>query len=126
AGLRHVADQEPGPAGFRRLAGQALQKIDQLGMSPVAIAREPHHLPRAAVDRQRRRSGKATLRIEADAACLDVRGTFLSSENLFGESLRAFGMTNRRQRLGVERADVLSESRIARQEGESGRTADAG
>ena len=54
ARLRHVADQQSRPAGvLLRLVGQPLQQRDQVGMRPVAVARQPHHLPGLAVDRQR-------------------------------------------------------------------------
>ena len=41
-----------------------------LRMSPIAVARQPHHLPGRAVDRQRYGAGEAALRIETDG----VRG----------------------------------------------------
>ena len=54
ARLRHVADQDPGPAGILvGLGRQPLQQRDHVGMRPVAIARQPHHLPGVAGDRQR-------------------------------------------------------------------------
>jgi hypothetical protein len=37
AGLRHVADEEPVPAGLRRLIGSSLQEFQQARMAPVAV-----------------------------------------------------------------------------------------
>ena len=55
---------------LRHLLGKPLQERDQLRMAPVAIAREPHHLPGLAVDRQRDAAGKAAVGVEADRARL--------------------------------------------------------
>ena len=60
ARLRHVADEESAPADFFGFFGEAFEESDQLGMSPVAIARQPHDLPGRAVDRQREGAGEAT------------------------------------------------------------------
>ena len=46
ARLRHVADQNSVPAGdFGCNWREPFQKIHEFGMTPVAIARDPHHLP---------------------------------------------------------------------------------
>ena len=59
ARLRHVADEEAGPAVERpRVARQPLEIVEQARMSPIAVAREPHHLPVGAVDRKRDAAGK--------------------------------------------------------------------
>ena len=72
ARLRHVADQETAPAGLRRLVGQPLEELHQARMAPVAVARQPHHLPGLAVDRQRHGAGEAALGVEADGARLQL------------------------------------------------------
>ena len=73
ARLRHVADQQAGPVRhLRHLRGEPLHERDQLRMAPVAVARQPHHLPGPAVDRQRDAAGEAALGIEADRARLHV------------------------------------------------------
>ena len=44
ARLRHVADEEARPAvEATRVACQTLEIVEQAGMSPIAIAREPDH-----------------------------------------------------------------------------------
>ena len=43
ARLRHVADQDAVPAGG--LAARSARGLDQFGMAPVAVARQPHDLP---------------------------------------------------------------------------------
>src|SRR5205085_8832308 len=50
AWLADVADQYSGPAGILvRLDRQPLQQRDHVGVAPVAVARQPHHLPGVAV-----------------------------------------------------------------------------
>jgi hypothetical protein len=78
AGLRQVADQEPAPADLWRLLGQPFEELHQVRMAPVAIARQAHHLPGLAVDRQRLGAGETTLGIEADDARLQRRRLWLS------------------------------------------------
>ena len=41
------------PASLCALCRQPLHQRDHVGMRPVAVARQPHHLPGVAVDRQR-------------------------------------------------------------------------
>ena len=50
------------------LAREPLEKVDQRGMAPVAVARQAHHLPGVAGDRQGLAAGEAALGIEADRA----------------------------------------------------------
>ena len=51
AGLRHVADEETRPAvEAARVARETLKKVEQARMSPIAVAREPHHLPVRTAD----------------------------------------------------------------------------
>ena len=73
ARLRHVADQQAGPADRRRFVGEAFEELDQLGMAPVAVARQPHHLPGRPVDRQRLAAGEAAVGVVADRARLHRR-----------------------------------------------------
>ena len=54
AGLRNIAHQHALPAIlFLSLGGELLDQIDQLGMAPRAVARQPHRLPRRAIDGKR-------------------------------------------------------------------------
>jgi len=80
ARLRHVADQDARPAGLLvRLRRQPLHQCDQVGMAPVAVARQPHHLPVAAIDRQTFGAGDAALGIEADHPCRHRRRQHLAA-----------------------------------------------
>ena len=69
ARLRHVADQDAGPmADCRHLARKSFEKGEQGGMAPIAVARQPHHLPGRPVDGQRLAAGEAAARIKSDGA----------------------------------------------------------
>ena len=69
ARLRHVADEQAGPAVERaRVARQPLEIVEQLRRAPVAVAREAHHLPVWAVDRERDAAGEAASCVGADGA----------------------------------------------------------
>ena len=108
ARLRHVADQDPGPAGILvGLRRQPLDQCDHIGMRPVAIARQPHHLPGVAGQRQGLRAGDAALGIEADHPRRPGCGEDLAAEQLLGADLGIIGMGQRRQRFGVDAALVL-------------------
>ena len=73
ARLRDVADEHARPAvDGRHLFGETLEEGDQRRVAPVAVARQPHHLPGRAVDRQRLGAGEAAVRVEADRARLQV------------------------------------------------------
>ena len=75
ARLRHVADQYPRPARFLMRPGrQSLEQRDQVGMRPIAVARQPHHLPGFAIDWQRFRTGNAAFGVETDHARRHRRG----------------------------------------------------
>ena len=63
-----------GPADRRRLVGEALEELDQVRMAPVAVARQPHHLPGRAVDRQRHAAGETAAGVVADRARRQRRG----------------------------------------------------
>src|SRR3954463_11878593 len=96
--LRHVADQNAGPVrDFRRLVGKPLEERNQLRMPPVAVAREPHHLPGLAVDRQRDAAGEAAMRVETDRTRSQVGGFYPPREQLFGGVLRIVRVGKRRQ-----------------------------
>ena len=69
ARLRDIADEDALPAGGGGgFAGEALQQRDEVRMAPVAVAREAHHLPALAIDRERLCAGKAALGKGADGA----------------------------------------------------------
>jgi len=58
--LRHVANEKSRPTiEIAGIGSKALKKIKQPGMAPVAIAREPHHLPMGAIDGKGYRPCKA-------------------------------------------------------------------
>ena len=117
ARLRHVADQEAGPRpGLRGPGAEPLQEMDEVGMPPVAVAGKPHHLPGRAVDGQRRRAGDAAVGIEADHLGRPGARQHLAPEHFLCRRLGIVGMGERRQRLRVERAQVLRERR-GRQKG---------
>ncbi len=94
AGLGQIAHEQAGPAvlllGFRR---EALDQIDQLGMAPVAIARQAHRLPRGPVDRERLATGKTALGVEADRARGERRRRLGGAEQVAGG--RALGFLGR-------------------------------
>ena len=45
------------------VVGEALKKVQQPRMTPIAVARESHHLPVGAVDWERHTSSEAASRI---------------------------------------------------------------
>ena len=108
ARLRHVADQYSGPAGILvRLIRQPLHQRDHVGMGPVAVARQPHHLPGVAVDRQSLRACDAAMGVEAEHARRHRRRQHLASEQFLGGDLGIVGIGQRRQRFQVDGALVL-------------------
>jgi hypothetical protein len=67
ARLRNVANQQTGPArGLVYFHRQPLEEFNQVGIAPVSVAREPHDLPRLAIDRQRNGTRETPLGIEPD------------------------------------------------------------
>jgi hypothetical protein len=76
-------------------------------MSPVTIARQPHHLPGVAVDRQPFRARDAAMGIEAVHTRRHRRRQHLAAEQLLGGDLGIVGIVERRQRSWVDRALVL-------------------
>ena len=112
ARLRHVAHQKARPArDLRHLLGKPLHERDELGVAEIALAREPHHLPGLAVDRQRDAAGEAAAGVEADRARFEFRGLELAGEQFPGGVLRIVRIGERRQRFGVDGALVLSARR---------------
>ena len=92
ARLRHVAHEQPRPAVKRpRVAGQPLEIIEQLRRAPIAIAREPHHLPVRAVDGQRDAAGHAPSGIGADGAGGERRWRRHGAEEFLGGRSLGFG-----------------------------------
>ena len=78
-----------------------------LGMAPVAVARQPHHLPGRAVDRQRHAAGEAAVGVVADRARRHRGRRGLAAEQFLGRGFRIVRMFERRQRLRVHGAEVL-------------------
>ena len=104
----------------RRLARKAFEEGDHRGMAPIAIARQAHHLPGLAVDRQRLGAGQAAARVKADRARLRLGGRHRASEDFLGGQFRIGGIGDRRQGRGIERALVLRERARVGAEGRSG------
>jgi hypothetical protein len=109
ARLRHVSDKDAGPARFLlRLHGKPLHQCDHVGMRPVAVARQPHHLPGLAVDRQALRAGDAAMGVEADHARLvGLRRQIFARKQFLGADLGVVRIGQRRQRLRIDGALVL-------------------
>jgi hypothetical protein len=76
-------------------------------MPPVAIARLAHDLPGLPVKRQRLRAGHAAPGIKADRPRRKRCRRGLAAEQLLGRRPRIIGLGKRRQRLGVDAAQVL-------------------
>src|SRR5258706_1238818 len=76
-------------------------------MPPIAIARQPHHLPGLAIDRQRFRTGNAALGVEADHVRRHRRRQDLAAEQLPGAEFRIVWIGQRRQRRCIDAALVL-------------------
>ncbi len=102
ARLRHVADHQPRPAELRALGGQALQHVHQVWVSPVSIARQPHHLPGLAVDRQRLGAGETALGIESDDARRERGGRRPAAEQSLRRRVGIVRIGKRRQRLRID------------------------
>ena len=108
ARLGNVADQNAVPYPFRlRLAREALEEGDHRRVPPHAVARQAHHLPGLAVDRQRLRAGEATAPVGADRAGLSLGRRHRPAEYFLGGQPRVGGIGERGQGLGVERPLVL-------------------
>ena len=91
ARLRQIADEQPVPAVvLLRRVGKLLHQTDQLGMTPIAVARQPHRLPGRTIDRQCHCAREATARIRADGTRLQQRGIFGGAEQLLRRRSVAF------------------------------------
>ena len=110
AGLRHIADENSRPmTDAWHLLRETFEKGEQRRMSPIAVARKPHHLPSGTVDGQRLAARKAAARIKSDRAGGQSRRHDLPSEQLLRGRRGILWMGERRQRNGFERAFVLRE-----------------
>ncbi len=107
ARLRHVADQQARPADRRHLGGEPFEERDQVRMAPVAVARQPHHLPGRPVDRQRHAAGETAVGVVADRARRHRGRRGLAAEQFLGRRVGIVRVGQRGQRLGIERAEVL-------------------
>src|SRR5262249_54809180 len=84
ARLRQVADKDTIPAGrLRGSWGEFLQKVDQAGMAPIAVARQAHHLPGPAVDGKFNAGRKTSAVIVADRYGFPDRRQLDRAEELF-------------------------------------------
>jgi len=90
-----------------RLGTQVFEEMNELGVAPVSVARQPHDLPSRAVDGQRFGTGKTAAGIEADHVRRPGRRLDLAAEQLLRRSLGIVRMGKGRQRLRIERALVL-------------------
>src|SRR5271165_223825 len=85
-------------------------------MTPVPVARKPHHLPGLAVDRQCDGARDAAFGVGPDGACLHRRGRRLAAEQFLRSHFGIIGMGERRQWLGIDAALVLRACCVAREE----------
>ena len=127
AGLRHVADQEAGPAvEGARVARQSLEIVEQPRMTPIAVTRKPHHLPIGPIDGKRDATSQATLGVRADGTsrewgwCRDrpeqhLGGWHFWRRRLDG-SLGGIGWGSWRHRRRLGRLDFLGRDRSAKQQ----------
>ena len=117
ARLGDVADQQTRPArDGRHRPGEAFEECDELGVAPVPVPRQAHHLPGLAVDRQGPGASEASLGVEADRAGLEVGRRQRPPEDLLGGQPGIRRVGQRGQGLGIERAPVLRGSRGGRQQ----------
>ncbi len=104
ARLRHVSDKETRPAVERAgVARQPLQIIEELRGAPIAVAREPHHLPVGAVDGKRDGTGEAALGVGADRARGERSRGRHRAEQLTRRRLLGLGFLRGRLRGGLRR-----------------------
>ena len=89
------------------LVRQSLEQRDHGGVRPIAIARQPHHLPGLAIDRQRIRTRDAALGVEADHARRHRRRQDLAAEQFLCAQFWIVGIGQRWQRLWIDAALVL-------------------
>src|SRR5690348_1184824 len=66
-GLRHIADQNSVPASsFSGERREVFQELHQLRVAPIAVTRQPHHLPRRPCRRKFDAALKTSLRVVAN------------------------------------------------------------
>ena len=94
--------RSPRQPSFGAFFGELFEEGDEIRMAPVAVARQPHHLPGLAVDRHRDGAGEAALGVEADRARLQRRRRGAAAEQFLGGRLRIVGIGERRQRLRID------------------------
>ena len=75
------------------------KEVDEFGMTPIAIARQPHHLPGLAVDGKRDRTVETTARIESNHMSGLGRGSDLAAEQLLRRRLGIVGIGEWGQRV---------------------------
>ncbi len=110
--LRNIAHQQARPAVDRRHhLGEPFEKGDQHRIAPVAVAGQPHHLPRLPVDRQRLGAREAASGIKTDGARLKFGRRQHPPEDLFGRQMRIRRIGQRGQGFRVERPLVLGQRR---------------
>ncbi len=86
--LRYVSDHQTGPTVLlARIRGQPLEQSNELGVAPVAVARQSHHLPGRPVDRKCRGAGEAASGIGAEGARRHIGRRLLGAEQFFGRDL---------------------------------------
>ena len=108
ARLRHVADEDARPVRDRRhLLRETLEEGDERRIAPVAVARQAHHLPGLAIDRQRLAAGETAARIEADRPRREIGGRKRAAEQFLGGRGGIVRIGERRQRLWIHRAAIL-------------------
>ena len=110
ARLGNVAYEDSRPHPFRRrLARKALEEGDHRRMAPEPVARQAHHPPGLAVDRQRLRPRQTSASVKSDRARLDLDRRQFAAENFLRREFWVFGVGERRKRFCIERPGVLRE-----------------
>ena len=94
----------PFQPAFLAFAPNRSMNLMSSGIAPVAIARQPHHLPGRPGDRQLLGALHAAVRIAADRARRAAKRRQLAGEQFLGRRVLGIRMGERRQRLGIERA----------------------
>ncbi len=74
----------PGQPSFSLASLASLHQLDQGGMGPIAVPRQPHHLPCRAVHRERLGPRQAAMRVESDRPCRERRRFLDISEQFLG------------------------------------------
>src|SRR5215469_7022756 len=92
-GLCHIADEQSRPSDGLGALRVALDKVHQDRVAPIAVAREPHHLPVRPVDGERNGSRETAVRIATNGMRYSVRRLKLGAEQFLGR----FGAVGTRQ-----------------------------